>query len=190
MTFSHISADNDANGSWYQSLVAKHLEKKTGLSSYIKETHGIDVVNGKYSWEVKGMKNLFRKPSKAGGVQVNHWKIDQITCPSDITHVAFVLYEEYIYYQPLIYVVAIGDIKKRFDRKPDTKWIYFPIHWVFNHLIFKLSRIPGRIGLERKRIINKLASEIHEELMSPGANYDDLRNWADEIIKLTAVKVG
>ena len=48
----------------------------------------------------------------------------------------------------------------------------------------KIGSERKKIVLERKRI-NELASEIHDELMSPGANYDDLREWADEIIKLT-----
>lgn len=144
MSRSLISGENDRNGSLYQKVVAEHLEKRTGLPVKITETHGIDIIcGGKYFVEVKGMKNLFKKPSKKKGqVQVNSWKADQTICPDGLTHFAFVLNEDYLCSQSFIYFVVIEDIKKRFHRKPTSQWVYFPLHWVWDHYILELSYIP------------------------------------------------
>lgn len=155
---SFISRDNDQRGWFYQKYVADYLQQKTGEKAIIKDTHGVDVVCGEFKLEVKGTKNLYQKSKKKKKhkfLTVRGWKADQTACPDEVTHFAFVLTEEDICNYPLIYIVSIEDIKERFKQYPDSQWVHFQLHWVFNHYIRALSKIPS-LNLDPKELLEIL----------------------------------
>lgn len=147
MSRNRISRENDANGEWYQTYIAEYLANRLGEIATVKK-HGVDVTCGDLRVEVKGTKNLFYS-KKGGYYHVRGWKADQTACPESITHFVFVLIEEHMCDVPLIYVVAIKDIRKQFAKYPNSQWVSFRLPWVWDHYIFELSYIPTGERFER-----------------------------------------
>lgn len=146
-----VGKENDVNGTAYQQYVGEFLRRKTGFIAIVTKKHGVDVICGDLQVEVKGTKNIFykrkkSKKTKKGQIrnrsQQRGWKVDQITCPEDVTHFAFLLIEKNVCNAPLIYIVSIDDMKKHFAEYPDSQWVPFQLPWVWDHYISELSYIP------------------------------------------------
>ena len=137
---------NDAWGSIYQEEVANYFKELTGETPIIRDTHGVDVICGEYYLEVKGTRQLFIenkvRTEKRIFKTIRGWKTRPVDCPDAITHFVFVLDDKNLSSKPIIYVVDIVHIRERFRQYPDAKVIWFPLHWVFDHYNFDLSRIP------------------------------------------------
>ena len=152
---SSISEENNRKGYIYQEYVAEHLEELTGKKATITKSHGIDVICAKYNMEVKGTQNFFQITKKGNGKvhMVRGWKTNPSQCPAGITHFAFVLAEKHLCTFPIIYVVPIEEIMKRFNEFPHSQWVKFAPHWVWNHYDFALSKIPLMEDTEEMRKI-------------------------------------
>ena len=144
--YSANSHDNDQRGLIYQEVVAEYFKELTGEEAIVKDSHGVDVECGKYHFEVKGTKSLYQpckdKKTKRKFLSVRGWKTRPEDCPDSITHFAFVLDETHLSSKPIIYVVEIAYIRERFMEYPDSVYVRFPLHWVWDHYNYKLSRIP------------------------------------------------
>lgn len=155
---SSLSQSNNERGYIYQEYVAEHLEELTGEKSTVTRSHGIDVICEKYSMEVKGTESFFQVVKKGKGKvhMVRGWKSNPSQCPMGITHFAFVLVEKHLCTFPIIWVVPINEITKRFNEFPHSQWVKFPPHWVWDHYDFALSKIPELKDTEemRKNMLN------------------------------------
>lgn len=141
---SYQSHTNDQKGYLWQLDVAKHLEKITGQIATVCDTHGVDVICGDYRVEVKGTGSFYQKSKINGKTRhaVRGWKGQVSTVPENLTHFAFVLDEEHVNTRAIIYLVGFEDVKKVFDKHPHSQWVYFRVHWVWEHYIYNISRIP------------------------------------------------
>ncbi|MFX0170923.1 MAG: hypothetical protein ACFE9L_03290 [Candidatus Hodarchaeota archaeon] len=143
-TNSHRISKNDSMGDWYENIAEQFYSKLLQEEPLERNrTHGIDLVYSSHKIEVKGIENLLQKLStKSKRFQIRFWKIHRKHANKQLTLYSFVLFDEILFPDPLIFSVEAELVHQRIEEKPNSHWVWFPLWWILENYNPKFSCLP------------------------------------------------
>lgn len=143
-SYSKQNMRNDSQGEWYQEIAAEFYSQlfQEELTQN-HQTQGIDLIFPSQKIEVKGMGSLLQRTKKGKNrYHIRHWKIDQEHVNRETTFFSFVLFDEILFPDSILFSVEAALVYERLDQYSNSKWVWFPLWWVLESHIAKYSRLP------------------------------------------------